>query len=124
MATLELQALAATLSVPPWLWAALGVLTVVALLSLRKMLEHFAFVWRSPAHDDAAIRLIRGVRRLVFVACSVIFGFALVQQSDTLWLTGTIILGEELYETGGGLLILRWVKADRAARAARALEAA
>lgn len=112
-----LDGLLATLSVPPWLWAALAVLAAVGVASLKRMFGHFAFVWRNPAHDDAAIRLVRGVRRLIFVACSVIFGFALVQRSDTLWLTGGIILAEELYETGGGLLILKWDRADRARRA-------
>ena len=92
----------ATLSVPPWLWAALGVLALIGVVSLVRMFEHFAFVWRDPAHDDAAIRLVRGTQRLIFVACAVIFGFAVVERSDTLWLTGGIILAEELYETGGG----------------------
>lgn len=56
--------------------------------------------------------LVRAIRALILVACSMVVMAAVVRSSKTLLVLGGIILLEEIYETGVALLILR---AERAA---------
>ncbi len=60
----------------------------------------------------ACHHLIRAIRALILVACSMVVMAAVVRSSKTLLVLGGIILLEEIYETGVALLILR---AERAA---------
>ena len=48
-----------------------------------------------------------GIRALIVAATSVVFALGIVYESRAMLLIAAVILGEELYETGVVLLILR-----------------
>jgi hypothetical protein len=49
----------------------------------------------------------RGIRALVLAATSVVFALGVIYESRAMLLIAAVILGEELYETGVVLLVLR-----------------
>jgi len=55
----------------------------------------------------SSIWLIRGIRALIAAAASIAFAFGIVYGSRATILIAAVILGEELYETGVLLLLLR-----------------
>ena len=75
-------------------------------------IHQLRMLWRDPDSIAACHHLVRAIRALILVACSMVFMAAVVRSSKTLLVLGGIILLEEIYETGVALLILR---AERAA---------
>jgi hypothetical protein len=62
---------------------------------------------RDSDHDDSSVWLIRGIRALIIAAASLAFALGLAYGSRATMLIAAVILGEELYETGVVLLVLR-----------------
>lgn len=62
---------------------------------------------REPGHPDSGIRLVSGIRALIVAVTSVLFALGMLYESRTMLLLAAVILGEELYETGVVLLVLR-----------------
>ena len=80
---------------------------VLAAVFAWRAVRHLARAWRDPDHADSSIRLVRGIRALIVAATSVVFALGIVYESRAMLLIAAVILGEELYETGVVLLILR-----------------
>lgn len=83
-----------------------GLIVLAAVFGWRAV-RHLARALRDPGHDDSSIRLVRGIRALIVAAASVAFALGIVYDSRATMLIAAVILGEELYETGVVLLILR-----------------
>jgi hypothetical protein len=62
---------------------------------------------RDTGHDDSSLWLIRGIRALIIAAACLAFALGIVYGSRATMLIAAVILGEELYETGVVLLVLR-----------------
>jgi hypothetical protein len=62
---------------------------------------------RDSGHQDSSLRLIRGIRALILAAACVAFALGILYGSRAVMLIAAVILGEELYETGVVLLVLR-----------------
>jgi hypothetical protein len=82
-------------------------LAVLAAVFGWRAVRHLARALRDPAHGDSGIRLIQGIRALIVAATSFAFALGIVYESRPVILIAAVILGEELYETGVVLLILR-----------------
>jgi hypothetical protein len=82
-------------------------LAVLASVFGWRAVRHFARALHDPGHADSGIRLVRGIRALIIAATSVVFALGIVYESRTMLLIAAVILGEELYETGVVLLVLR-----------------
>lgn len=91
-----------------------------------------AFAWRGIAllrrlvrahkHDDAPFWLVRGLRGIIVaISCLSIAAGLAYKMNGILWF-GVAFLGEEIYETGMILLILRWHR-SRTQRSATGLRA-
>lgn len=62
---------------------------------------------RDSDHDDSSVWLIRGIRALIIAAACLAFALGISYGSRATMLIAAVILGEELYETGVVLLVLR-----------------
>jgi len=82
-------------------------LAVLAAVCGWRAVRHLARALRDPDHADSSIRLVRGIRALIVAATSVVFALGIVYESRAMLLIAAVILGEELYETGVVLLVLR-----------------
>ena len=83
-----------------------GLIVIAAVLGWRAVC-HLAYVLRDTGAEDSSARLIRGIRALIMAAASVAFALGILYGSRGTMLIAAVILGEELYETGVLLLILR-----------------
>ena len=83
-----------------------GLIVLAAVLGWRA-LRHLARALRHSGEDDSSIWLIRGIRALIAAAASVAFALGVIYGSRATIIIAAVILGEELYETGILLLILR-----------------
>jgi len=91
---------------------ALELATIAALAVLSCFLgvrsaRRFRCVLRDPDSVDGTRQLVRGLRAMILAACAVVFIAAIAWSSRTMLVLGSIILAEEVYETGVVLLILR-----------------
>jgi hypothetical protein len=82
-------------------------LAVLAAVFGWRAVRHLARALSDPGHADSGLRLVRGIRALIVAAASAAFALGLLYESRTLLLIAAVILGEELYETGVVLLVLR-----------------
>ncbi len=82
-------------------------LAVIAAVFAWRAVRHLARSLRDPDHADSSVWLIRGIRALIVAATSVVFAFGLIYESRAMLLIAAVILGEELYETGVVLVVLR-----------------
>ena len=82
-------------------------LAVLAAVFGWRAVRHLARALRDPDDAESSIRLVRGVRALIVAVTSVVFALGIVYESRTMLLIAAVILGEELYETGVVLLVLR-----------------
>jgi hypothetical protein len=82
-------------------------LVVLAAVFGWRAIRHLSPVFRDPDHRDASVRLIRGIRAVILAATSLVFALGIAYESKAMLLIAAVILGEELYETGVVLLILR-----------------
>ena len=82
-------------------------LAVLAAVFGWRAVRHLARALRNPNDAESSIRLVRGVRALIVAVTSVVFALGIVYESRTMLLIAAVILGEELYETGVVLLVLR-----------------
>ncbi len=82
-------------------------LAVFAAVFGWRAVRHIIPALREPDHADSSIRLVRGIRALIVAAMSVVFVLGILYESWPMLLIAAVILGEELYETGVVLLILR-----------------
>ena len=82
-------------------------LAVLAAVFGWRAVRHLARALRNPDDAESSIRLVRGVRALIVAVTSVVFALGIVYESRTMLLIAAVILGEELYETGVVLLVLR-----------------
>ena len=87
-------------------------LAVLAAVFGWRAVGHLARALRDPEHADSGIRLVRGIRALIIAATSVVFALGIVYESRAMLLIAAVILGEELYETGVVLLVLRRHRRD------------
>ena len=83
-----------------------GLIVLGAVFGWRAV-RHLARALRAPDRDDSSIRLVSGIRALIIAITSVAFALGIVYDSRTTMLIAAVILAEELYETGGVLLVLR-----------------
>ena len=82
-------------------------LVVLAAVSGWRSIRHVARALRDPDHADSSLMLVRGIRALIVAATSVVFALGIIYESRAMLLIASVILGEELYETGVVLLVLR-----------------
>ncbi len=82
-------------------------LAVLAAVFGWRAVRHIARALRDPDNADSSIRLVRGIRALIVAATIVVFALGIVYESRPMLLIAAVILGEELYETGVLLLVLR-----------------
>jgi hypothetical protein len=92
------------MALTPILLAVPAVAMVAAGWSMARQLR---LLLQDPDSLAASHHLVRAIRALVVVACAGVFMAAVARSSKTLLVLGTIILAEEIYETGVALLILR-----------------
>lgn len=83
-----------------------GLIVLAAVLGWRAV-RYVGRALRHSGDDDSSIWLIRGIRALIAAAASIAFAFGIVYGSRATILIAAVILGEELYETGVLLLLLR-----------------
>ncbi len=83
-----------------------GLIVLAAVLGWRAV-RYVGRALRDSGDDDSSIRLIRGIRALIAAAASVAFALGIIYGSRATILIAAVILGEELYETGVLLLLLR-----------------
>jgi hypothetical protein len=82
-------------------------LVVLAAVFAWRAVRQVARALRDSAHRDSSLWLIRGIRALIIAAASLAFALGIVYGSRATMLIAAVILGEELYETGVVLLVLR-----------------
>ena len=82
-------------------------LVVLAAVCAWRAIRHTERALREPDDADSSIRLVRGIRALVLAATSAVFALGIIYESRAMLLIAAVILGEELYETGVVLLVLR-----------------
>jgi hypothetical protein len=82
-------------------------LVVLAAVFAWRAVRQVARALRDADHRDSSLRLIRGIRALIIAAASLAFALGIVYGSRATMLIAAVILGEELYETGVVLLVLR-----------------
>jgi hypothetical protein len=83
-----------------------GLIVLAAVLGWRAV-RYVRRALRHSGDDDSSLRLIRGIRALIAAAASVAFALGILYGSRATILIAAVILGEELYETGVLLLLLR-----------------
>jgi hypothetical protein len=83
-----------------------GLLVVAAVLGYRAV-RHLAGALRHSGDEDSSARLIRGIRALIAASACVAFALGIVYGSRATIIIAAVILGEELYETGVLLFLLR-----------------
>ena len=83
-----------------------GLIVLAAVLGWRA-LRQLERALRHSGEEDSSIWLIRGIRALIAAAASAAFALGVVYESRATIIIAAVILGEELYETGVVLLILR-----------------
>jgi hypothetical protein len=83
-----------------------GLIVVAAVFGWRAA-RQVTRALRDSDHDDSSLWLIRGIRALIVAAASLALALGLIYESRATMLIAAVILGEELYETGVLLLILR-----------------
>jgi hypothetical protein len=83
-----------------------GLIVVAAVFGWRAV-RHVVRALRDPDHAESSTRLIRGIRALIVMAMSILFALGIIYESRAMLLLAAVILGEELYETGVVLLVLR-----------------
>jgi hypothetical protein len=82
-------------------------LVVLAAVFAWRAVRQVARALRDSDHRDSSLWLIRGIRALIIAAASLAFALGIVYGSRATMLIAAVILGEELYETGVLLLVLR-----------------
>ncbi len=82
-------------------------LVVLAAVFAWRAVRQVARALRDSDHRDSSLWLIRGIRALIIAAASLAFALGIVYGSRATMLIAAVILGEELYETGVVLLVLR-----------------
>ncbi len=82
-------------------------LAVLAAVFGWRAVRHLTHALRDPDHADSSVRLVRGIRGLIVAVTSVVFALGIIYESRAMLLIAAVILGEELYETGVVLLVLR-----------------
>ncbi len=90
---------------PPWV---LLPLIVAGVLFAWHGLRTLQRVWRQRDHGDAPFWLLRGGRGLIIALGCAALAASIIFSSRGLFWFGVVFLGEEIYETGMALLILRW----------------
>ena len=83
-----------------------GLLVLAAVLGWRAV-RHLESALRHSGEEDSSARLIRGIRALIAAAASIAFALGIVYGSRATIIIAAVILGEELYETGVVLFVLR-----------------
>jgi hypothetical protein len=83
-----------------------GLLVLGAVLGWRAV-RHLESALCHSGEEDSSARLIRGIRALIAASASVAFALGIVYGSRATIIIAAVILGEELYETGVVLLVLR-----------------
>ena len=83
-----------------------GLLVLAAVLGWRAI-RHVDSALRHSGDEDSSARLIRGIRALIMAGASVAFALGILYGSRGTMLIAAVILGEELYETGILLFLLR-----------------
>ena len=102
------------------LWTVLPAVMIVAAIGfLFRAVNLLGRLWQSRDGQDSPFWLVRGGRALIVaIACACIAGGILSDTSGLMWF-GVAFLGEELYETGTVLLILRHHRKKMALAVAR-----
>ena len=82
-------------------------LAVLAAVFGWRAIRHFGRALRDPDDADSGIRLVRGIRALIVAVTSIVFALGIIYESRAMLLIAAVILGEELYETGVLVIVLR-----------------